>query len=354
MVFALVVATFSGPEPARGFSVSVHEKITDAALQQIDRCAKKPGSRWAHLSSVNETARTLLNACNVKQDEIFRKFALWHFYANGTRRSGEGLPGYKLAGDTTFDAYYARLVERMDAATEPREIYAAAGALLHFVQDVAVPAHVLPIFHPTLGFPKIVHGDSVDNYKFQAPKVSDADEACAALLDEPKGGPAAKSGAGAILAATAQDTFASLKSPLPSVALEVKGAPEAVASLDRTWGLFWGAKPEDNGFARYGCEGHDRFSKETFTCEGAAGKTRVTVKKDAYDAFAEARHKAAVDASVRIIAAAARRAANVAPAASVELSCPVAVVEERRAFLVCDDWIAGKRGRRCPPASQGH
>jgi hypothetical protein len=116
--------------------------------------------------------------------------------------------------------------------------------------------------------------------------------------------------------------------------------------------LFWDLRRHEDGFADYGCGGNV-FGEETFKCRFSLFKSvKIKVRPEAYRAFAEARHRAAVEASVRVIAAAAAARPALAGAGqttSPGIVCPVAVSRRGGGVALCEEPATGGGQRVCPP-----
>ena len=286
--------------------------------------------------------------CDLKQDDVLRKFALWHFYSPDVHIEGSFWEANWLNGDTSLDRFFSRLTDRLESAQDPDTVVGTAGAMLHYVQDVAVPAHVVPIFHPIFGVPRVIYGDKVDGAAFTPATPGEDEATCARLLDGEGGAP---SPFPTILNQTAAATLAAVKQAIPPAMITMEGDPQLLPRVERSWALFWDLRRHEDGFADYGCGGNV-FGEETFKCRFSLFKSvKIEVRPEAYRAFVEARHLAAVEASVRVIAAAAARPAlaGAGQRTSPGIVCPVAVSRRGGGVALCEEPAAGAGERVCPP-----
>src|SRR5688572_23843474 len=239
-VAGLFLTALVGARPALGYSVPNHEALTRFAVKQIDFCvAKHPDLAPGHVSAGLEVCS--LVECNAAQDGAFEKIALWHFYSPD-KELRSWLP---IARDTKLDNWFAILSRELEASTkQPATAHEIVGALIHYLQDVTVPAHVLPIFHvPPMS-------DKFDKEAFHEPTLIDDKEKCRALLDS-------KRLVNQILFDTAFRTRRSLDQRLPK-------AGQTAA----TWEVFWNPEPKKSGFAKYGCA-KNRFGEAgPIRCKG--------------------------------------------------------------------------------------
>jgi len=351
----LAVATvLAAPASARAFDREVHDAITRAALAQIQVCVELFPQRWPALKEVATSSEPLVG-CDRKQDDLFKKVALWHFYSPDLDIEGSFWQVKWLNGESSMEGFYRRLTERLLVAPDRAAIDATVGALLHYVQDAAVPAHVVPVFHPTLAGQQLHVGDKVDGFPFTSPKPVTTEAECARLLDAPP--PAAA--LPVILRDTAAATLAALEQPIPPAALEVNGESPKKA-VPRTWELFWSKRAPHADFGQYGC-GADVFGSPSFVCaQSLFHAARVKVQPSAYQDFATARHRAAIEASVRVIAsassvtpasAAAASASRTTPGsgAAEPIVCPVASKGKGHHVMLCFERLDKKAARDCPP-----
>jgi hypothetical protein len=216
---------------------------------------------------------------------------------------------------------FSELTRKQPAAAH----YPALGALLHYVQDLAVPAHAVPIFHPEWLFGH----DDFDNHAFHVDHQSLLKHRPGVCSELAQPQSLAK-----LLQTTREQTLASLQQPVPMQ------SAEQPASLK--WSAFWRAQPRRAGapeFGSYGCEGD--FGDEKVRCDGH----RYIVEGASYDAFADARAEAAILASAASILI---TEASLAPCSGA--TCTPTQGDER--WLPSKDGLEALRGRYCTPLAE--
>lgn len=289
--------------PARAFSVPNHERLTAKAVAQLRACQGHfPDPSLRQRISALSAAQEQLIACNRAQDCVVRKAAVWHFLraAEGPRPDPmvQNVPVCPL--EPTLRPWYLALARETEEALSVQaspEGYALLGGVLHFLQDMAVPSHVLPIFHPT----HWVVNDAFDDYEIAEPFEPAPD--CAYLTAAGTGSLAAQ--LVALLEKTAEATRAEIREERPG------GQPGAA------WGRFWESRVQGDGFARYGCVGNG-FGKLNLRC----GQLGMTVDLGAYDRLARKLQGQAIAASARALALLVRR---LPPPAQSGGLCPVPI-----------------------------
>jgi len=275
--------------PASAYDIGSHEQLTREAVALIGRCARHDPRLWDPSIYLN----TLIDL-NVGQDDVLRKARLWHFpfVARGTCSNPCSEECYSrkwcpyglwficdMPVFRSFDPWVNHLIRRASFAREPAEVYRAAGALLHYVQDLAVPAHALPVFHPV----PICHGDELDGYGVTVThcnlQLEQPGDVCERLDD-------AKDLTSLLLAVRATTEQSVAKSfPLRSPQGE-----------KRSWSAFWrsSSDPEAPEFKQYGCKA---FGQSRVECANEA----FEVDPKTYAQFANTRASEAILASAQLI-----------------------------------------------------
>jgi len=264
---------------ALSYSKTNHKHITKAAVDLVQRCELSP-----QLSEKN--IDTLVDL-NLGQDGIFKKMRLWHF-PEPLAGSGNPAPQKqrawlygKLVTETTFDRWAKYLDDQIKKQQRFEQRLPGIGALLHYVQDLAVPAHAVPIFHPT----RIANADRLDSWKKLQPQGQTLLPATEKICETISTGSVAN--VIAFLSEARRLTLKSLQKPL---------GPDCQGPSCR-WSRYWSQAVAVNGFADYGCGGKDVFGKKTFKCEGE----KYTVNPDVYKTFAAERFQDAVIASAQML-----------------------------------------------------
>lgn len=218
-------------------------------------------------------------------DRIFN----WHFYDAGH------FPTQERFFETTLGRIFALRVAQFDAAPEDDRWY-PAGRVAHYIQDMAAPAHVVPVYHVSLFWPFSVE-DTFDSYgrvshPGGAPEIKDAGLCPPDLAGstEPR----------RILDRLAHETLAAVNGPILPNASDAQ-----VRKL--TWlSQLWCPPTEPcrsqilPGFGTYrGSKGGESWGVQIdFGC--GAG---CTVDDAVYRAFFEGRYRAAVRETINWLAA---------------------------------------------------
>lgn len=302
-LFALLMLLAFG---AKGYHPKeAHEPLTTRALDAMAQCG-------VHLT---ESTRLQLMQGNLAMDEgagklprelmstsfakavfpMTRRIHNWHFYHPDKTADAQ-----RLAGKTDMSMarlWLAALTGLEQAPAEHRAYY--LGALIHLIQDVTVPAHAVPVYHGPkiiawqrefaplvdyLGFGFrgifVIH-DPVDDWPVSP---SGADErlqaiSCPALPEAFDDHSAAFD---ALRAGVARQTLAALDNPIPGCA-----AP---------WRLFWSEDLGHRYFAGYK-QGIKPFGRtKTLSGDGISMDGRPC--EPDYQGFVEARHRAAIEATM--------------------------------------------------------
>jgi hypothetical protein len=291
--------------PAWGFSVPTHGVLTGKALDHLQACGDRLGEptlreRIAQLRA----AQPLLIQCNQDQDRLIRKAAVWHFLPSPGKPSldpdQQQVPVCPL--EPSLRPWFAALAAVSDqavGASAPQEAYALLGAMLHYLQDMAVPTHVLPIFHPV----RWIESDAFDDYLPASDGAGAPD--CARLALARNGDQSLPEQLTALLEETAATTRAAIAEGAP-----ISGAPPS------GWNRFWLPEVAADGFSRYGCVGN-RFGAGQLHCEGQA----LSVEPGVYQRLALKLQTEAITASARAMLIFLRRVAP--PSAPAPQLCPL-------------------------------
>lgn len=264
---------------AAAYSKSNHQRITESAAQLIQRCELP--------LQLSEQQIEILVGLNLGQDGVFKKMRLWHFPAplkdsnNPAPQKQRAWLYGKLVTETTFDRWAKYLDDQIKQQASFEQRLPGVGALLHYVQDLAVPAHAVPIFHPT----RIANADRLDSWKKLQPHgetLLPATETICATISSGNVDDVIE-----FLSAARRTTLKNLQQPLG----------DYCQGPSCRWSRYWSQEVSDNGFADYGCSGKDVFGKKRFTCDGE----KYSVQPEAYKVFAADRFQDAVIASAQLI-----------------------------------------------------
>lgn len=127
---------FSFASDAHAFHIPDHMMITDRAIQGLDACGFLPegwGLRWGKV----------IAAANAQEDlNVVRKAGYAHFYHPEHPLDLK----WRVDSSVTLKESLAQIASVAPTANRGRA-YPLLGRIVHHLQDSAVPAHVVPVFH---------------------------------------------------------------------------------------------------------------------------------------------------------------------------------------------------------------
>lgn len=235
-----------------------HKVITDVAVEVYAQCIDELGVKDTLAAGLDSIAK----GSKLEDDsKLIQRYLNWHFY-DAYKKDPEHSMGRALTGPrkSLHSLYNKRIDFLLESLVnkDSDKIYEYSGRLVHFIQDMTVPAHVAPIFHFKfyfLGNPD--YFDSMDEW--ETAKFVKPEELCSIDISDISN---LKNYAETILVKTATDTRDNIlkKIPVP-IGHDLNG---------KTWEEFWTLRnPEhDNddsysgikyGFAPYGNQGRDGF-----------------------------------------------------------------------------------------------
>lgn len=188
----------------------IHVKLTQDAIKKVLSCARFDSS-WNDVSGIIELSsgdcQSDMKNGNKDEDDIMRRSRQinWHFYdpnnknehaVLGVRKLVDfswevcSISGHSLCqliknlSDSDVSEVHLTPLRHMETlirnlnAVDPKpmtERCQLLGALLHYVEDMTVPAHVVPVFHPTsrptlfklFKDMRLYHKDPVDEWPLQ-------------------------------------------------------------------------------------------------------------------------------------------------------------------------------------------
>ena len=267
---------------SHGYSLQNHEQITRDAVKLINLCVQEK-----HIETLSPSAQLdVLIEYNLQQDQLLRKARLWHFPDNKQfplEKSATSWIGNSLVISTSFNVWSDYLASQARSSTEHQAVYPAMGALLHYVQDVAVPAHAVPIFHPVRYFPPKADGfDSWDRFN-SYPWLEDGSALktiCTQLSSNDKS-----------VADIISHTLESTRNNI------LKGRNLADGQGNMWLKLYPVNGPKQYGFAQYGCGSEGEFGMQKIMCDNQV----FHVAKQTYINFASGQRNLAVQASAQLI-----------------------------------------------------
>ncbi|WP_163931690.1 alpha/beta fold hydrolase [Paraferrimonas sp. SM1919] len=237
---ALMALMVIAPLNLYAYSPANHGQLTEASVALLKQCHLLP-------SNFTSAAIDSLVLANKQQDTLFNKAILWHFPKPITpeqtkpKTIGHSLYG-KMVHSTTFNQWYSYLNFAALRVGTIEEKATFLGAGLHYLQDLTVPAHAIPIFHPK----GLVDFDNFD-YQ-QLPVISqaiDCDELTKATT------------ANKLLVENQNFTLEQIKQPICSNEAEL---------CQLTWQVIWPtAVSKVTGFGHYPCN-RDQFGEISLNC----------------------------------------------------------------------------------------
>ncbi len=246
---ALLLVLWGLPQRAAAFSVEAHQSITEKALETV-RGAQARRLLGEHRSAV-------VHGATAEDLNLHVKWTRWHhFYCP----EGSLDSAFRQGSDARVRELWE---EAMEAARngDLDRAFDRAGHLVHHVQDMASPPHVVPVNHGL--------GDRFEGYGIR----SSLARAPVREVEPLPGDEAQK--------AMARETLAAVRS-------ESLATPQGVIP----WSAFW-AEPEvrvPGAFGHYGTEVGNAFGAAVVRWDG----TPHTVGPEAYLAFMSARVSGAV------------------------------------------------------------
>ena len=291
----------------------VHRHLTEIAITVFNKCIDGGYGRGSIKKEfrVDDSARGLIRDANRDEDESNFPSRLfnWHFYNPARNEYRKGL----LIFDESLERTFSRIEGRIESGTlRGEEAHRYIGRVLHYLEDMTVPAHVVPVYHgPNLpwaahrfDFTKIKISDSVDSYLVDGKPPGDRlreelertlADTCQTLSTATEYDEDGRAGSKPltlkyILDATAKRTRAALTRPI--CAGLAPGSP--------TWQYFW-HPPSPDGTRYFGdyqvSESYFGTRPQTITVDGRTCEPPAA----AYDAFVAARHLDAVRADIRAL-----------------------------------------------------
>ncbi len=135
---------FNPSSPAFAFNPDLHSAYARNAAQAYQSCTgvKLPTQLGEALAEGTEAEDSSLLT-------LHQRITNWHFY-----NRNQALEPFWFANrslDVIFNQRVKALDELLaDPAADPVEVYEQAGRVLHYIQDMSVPGHVLPAYHAKL------------------------------------------------------------------------------------------------------------------------------------------------------------------------------------------------------------
>ncbi len=234
---------FNSSTPAFAFNPDLHSSYALKAAQAFQRC---PGVKLPE--QLAEAFATGTDAEDSNLLTLPQRATNWHFYNRDKK-----LEPFWFA-NRSLDVIFSKRIEKLNTLlvepdADPVEVYEQAGRVLHYIQDMSVPGHVVPAYHAKLPGN---HADPFDEFEsIEALPVFDLSDAqCQALRDEADKADATPQG---FLDAAATATLQAIEQ------IDAAGKPV----VDGAWQAYWVYPARDTDEARkgWGQYGDCEFSK---------------------------------------------------------------------------------------------
>jgi hypothetical protein len=148
--------------PVGAYSVANHVELTSRAVRLVNKCRAEHG---LSTPALDDYLMGILEHYNAEQDQWKRKTGLWHFPQ--VRDDGDcpgPFPACLMVIERSYQPWVDSIWHQVEAGLPADRLYPALGVALHYVQDLAVPAHALPVFHPA----GLFHfSDGFDEYNYK-------------------------------------------------------------------------------------------------------------------------------------------------------------------------------------------
>jgi hypothetical protein len=244
---------FNPSTPAMAFTPELHSAYALKAAQAFQRC---PGVKLP--VQLGEALAKGTDAEDSSPLTILQRATHWHFYNRNEKLEPLWLVQRNL--DAIFNKRIKKLNELLvKPDADPVAVYEQAGRVLHYIQDMSVPGHVVPAYHAKLPGN---HSDPFDEFEsIEALPVFDlSDVQCQALRDEAD---KADANPRRFLDAAATATLQAIEQ------IDAAGKPV----VDGAWNAYWVYPARDTDEAR---KGWGQYG----TCEFAKGNVNAGCKRE--------------------------------------------------------------------------
>jgi hypothetical protein len=244
---------FNPSTPAMAFTPELHSAYALKAVQAFQRC---PGVKLP--VQLGEALAKGTDAEDSSPLTILQRATHWHFYNRNEKLEPLWLVQRNL--DAIFNKRIKKLNELLvKPDADPVAVYEQAGRVLHYIQDMSVPGHVVPAYHAKLPGN---HSDPFDEFEsIEALPVFDlSDVQCQALRDEAD---KADANPRRFLDAAATATLQAIEQ------IDAAGKPV----VDGAWNAYWVYPARNTDEAR---KGWGQYG----TCEFAKGNVNAGCKRE--------------------------------------------------------------------------
>lgn len=261
---AIALAALWASGAACAFEPAFHQRYTKAAAVHLAKCP----SNEVTLPTADEI-RSFARGTQDEDDPSFGRIANWH-YARNQQMDRFFIYPFQMNLDRRFDQRISQLFEHAASSSCARpEIFHLAGRVTHYIQDMRVPAHVIPINHGSIFGP-----EPFDKHEFKYAELGPP-EYCQAWAAEAKA--MSRSTLARMLAKARDDTRNRIH----------KKIVKEGKTFACTWSeVFW-CDPAKEGcdadLRGFGTHRSDRFGASEVAC-GRNG-ARLTLDEADYNAF---------------------------------------------------------------------
>lgn len=266
---ALLLALLAGSGWA--YASETRQQLTFLAAKQFNECVA--GTDLPRLTALQ--VRYLVRG-NLAEGEpgIARRTVNWQFYD----RSNQATPRVLWAIETRMHARFDAVAEAVFAESMEEDLprFERLGEVVYYLQNVTVPANVVPIYHPRRW--RWNGSDAFTRYPVDRETLlGRLGQVCVELLATPE-----TESFSTLLDSTAAVTIANIRAP--------------IADMNASWQVFW-REGEAGDFGSYGPAGN-RFGREAeFPCRSE--RCRLLENDPIYAEFALRQHRLAVVSSMR-------------------------------------------------------
>ncbi|WP_242208304.1 MULTISPECIES: hypothetical protein [unclassified Pseudomonas] len=244
---------FNPSTPAFAFNPDLHSAYALKAAQAYQRC---PGVKLPE-----QLAEALATGTDAEDSNLLtlpQRATNWHFYNRNKK-----LEPFWFA-NRSLDVIFSKRIEKLNALlvepdADPVAVYEQAGRVLHYIQDMSVPGHVVPAYHAKLPGN---HADPFDEFESveALPVFGLSDAQCQALRAEADNADASPQ---RFLDDAATATLQAIEQ------IDAAGKPV----VDGAWQAYWVYPARDTDEAR---KGWGQYA----SCEFARGDINAECKRE--------------------------------------------------------------------------
>ena len=253
-----------------------HELFTFLAAQRYNQCASSVGLQPLTPLEIRYIAKA--NSQEADRGIWDRLTKRDYFEMEGQERGG--LTGFM---ETRMTEHFDRLIREMKQAESPREEFRWLGRVVHYIQKLSSPAHVVPIRVTRILRAQFV--DRFDRHLVNRDSVIQAlGTGCDFVIASFSENDATYL---SLLVRTAEETRASILQPIPGLPI--------------TWEAFW-TFGQPGSFGSYGAAGNNFGRHTEFRCDRETRQRCLLLQDDPiYLNFATERHVQAIKATVHAL-----------------------------------------------------